>query len=153
MLTTKEIQEYQRQAMTTCTPECFSNDYLHYGLIAEIGELAGKVAKKIRGDKITDDEIKGEIGDIAWFIVVQSRYDGHRISSANECSAFPFDPDVIDRLLMLAAGYAPGSRMWVLFEALCFGYRFDAKEVLRFNIEKLASRQKRGKIRGNGDFR
>ena len=45
--------------------------YLTLGLISEVGELSGKVAKLFRGDKTLDgmkEKIAQEVGDIFWFL-------------------------------------------------------------------------------------
>lgn len=77
------LNEYQRRAMTTCMDSCENHSYMFYGLMGEVGELFGKIAKHIRKGKIefrnnsfvnialTEDEIhdlKAELGDCQWFI-------------------------------------------------------------------------------------
>ena len=45
--------------------------YLTLGLISEVGELSGKVAKLFRGDKTIEgmrEKIAQEVGDIFWFL-------------------------------------------------------------------------------------
>ena len=80
-----ELNEYQKQAMTTCTESSNNFAYMMLNLVGEIGEFASKTAKAIRKDKavvdynhfITEsganamtedeiDEIKAEAGDILW---------------------------------------------------------------------------------------
>lgn len=75
--------EYQRQAMTTCMPSCRNHSYMLHGLVGEVGELTGKIAKHIRKGKIefVDNsfidrrltaaelhDLKAELGDCQWFI-------------------------------------------------------------------------------------
>ena len=68
-INSKEFWEsYQHQAWSTCLPSCQNYDYLSLGLFSEVGEVAGKVKKYIRGD-YTDRgqlalDIRSEIGDI-----------------------------------------------------------------------------------------
>lgn len=78
-----DLNEYQDCAMTTCMDSCENHSYMFYGLMGEVGELFGKIAKHIRKGKIefrnnsfvniglTEDEIhdlKAELGDCQWFI-------------------------------------------------------------------------------------
>ena len=43
-----ELNEYQYQAMTTCTESSQNFSYMMLNLVGEVGELASKVAKAIR---------------------------------------------------------------------------------------------------------
>lgn len=84
------LNEYQEQAMTTCTASSDNDTYALFGLMAEVGELADKVAKGRRkqmvsivdnviqprfgGDPrkgLTDYDfsqgVKKELGDVLWF--------------------------------------------------------------------------------------
>lgn len=77
-----ELNEYQEKAMATCMPSCDNVAYMLLNLAAEVGELAGKVAKDIRKQnaRIIDNELcldcdgwlerleeyKKEAGDILW---------------------------------------------------------------------------------------
>lgn len=77
------LNEYQRRAMTTCMDSCNNQSYMFNGLVGEVGEFMGKIAKYIRKGKIkfynnsfidlglTDEEkhdLKAELGDCQWFI-------------------------------------------------------------------------------------
>lgn len=77
------LNEYQRRAMTTCMESCDNHAYMLLGLVGEVGELFGKLAKGIRKEKIamnnndfnlqnlTDQEkhdLMSELGDLQWFI-------------------------------------------------------------------------------------
>lgn len=115
-----EINEYQKRAMSTCMASCDNHAYMLTGLVGEVGELFGKIAKGVRKckteffynrlvDGFSDEEkhdIMSELGDCAWFI----------------------------------AGIAH-----------TFGWTLE--EVCAANVDKLASRQKRGVIDGDGDNR
>lgn len=96
------LNEYQRRAMTTCLPSCKNDMYMLFGLVEEVGELMGKIAKGIRKEKtmvcynklgrhkmlvdgkeidcgFTEEElhdIKSEVGDCAWFIAGIARRFG-----------------------------------------------------------------------------
>ena len=45
------LNEYQKQAMTTCMPSSENFSYMFLNLVGEVGELARKVAKHIRKEK------------------------------------------------------------------------------------------------------
>lgn len=120
-----ELNEYQNKAMSTCLQSCNNFAYMGFGLMGEVGELAGKVAKAIRKQKsiiennafitergsnhMTEQEIhdlKSEIGDCAWFIA-----------------------------------------------GLCSVMGWELEEIAKENLAKLASRQQRNVIVGDGDNR
>ena len=67
-----DFSDYQEQAGVTATyPQEFGVEYTTLGLIGEAGEIANKVKKVMRGDYSHDDirgELKGEIGDVLWYI-------------------------------------------------------------------------------------
>ena len=117
------LNEYQDRAMSTCLPSCDNISYMSLGLVSEVGELAGKIAKAIRKeelkidgnelikDKASEEEmmslmagIVGEIGDCAWFLA-----------------------------------------------GICHTLGLSLEEVTTANLAKLAERKKLGTIIGNGD--
>ncbi len=142
--------EYQEKALTTCTPECFTEAYLHYGLISEIGELAGKLAKQIRGDDVPGEAIMGELGDIAWMIVVRAEL---KDESLEQVRGLAWSRVPIEELLRCVLDESESSAMLVGWIRICQGLEYDVDKVLEYNIKKLSSRQKRGEIQGDGDFR
>ena len=77
------LNEYQERAMVTNAASSDNDTYSLFGLIAEVGELADKVAKGVRkgylyidGNDIHlrgniadfSEGIKKEIGDVLWFV-------------------------------------------------------------------------------------
>lgn len=71
------LEEYQKQAMTTCMASSENFSYMFLNLVGEVGEFASKVAKAIRKNQIsivyneivgtTDaEELQKEAGDILW---------------------------------------------------------------------------------------
>ena len=62
------FEEYQKEAVKFRTDTADNEEYLTLGLIEEVGEAAGKLAKR-RRDGIWDEQafIK-ELGDILWFV-------------------------------------------------------------------------------------
>lgn len=126
------LNEYQQQAMTTCTKSSMNDTYLLFGLMAEVGELADKVAKakrkvvlSISHDRILpttptgeltldgtpefEEFVKGfvkELGDVLWFVALIARHAG-----------------------------------------------LTLEEIAQLNLDKLADRAKRNVIIGEGDNR
>ena len=50
MGSTVNIEEYQKRAVATALPTALNYDYLIPGLVAEVGEVFGKVAKSVRDE-------------------------------------------------------------------------------------------------------
>lgn len=122
------LNEYQDQAMTTCTESSMNDTYLLFGLMAEVGELADKVAKAKRKEIIS-------------------------ISSDNILPALPTKehPEAFDEFVQ---GFAKelGDVLWfVALIAKMSGLSLEG--VAQMNLDKLADRAKRGVIIGNGDNR
>lgn len=93
-------------------------------LVGEVGELASKVAKAIR---------KGEA------IITNNEL--------RQPSTRHID-DELEEAMKLEAG----DILW-LFSGLCSAMSWNLEEIAKMNLEKLASRQQRGVIEGNGDNR
>lgn len=121
---TMTLEEYQRQAMTTCMPTCDNYSYMMLNLVGEVGELASKAAKAIR---------KGE----ATITNCELRHP----------STKRIDDD-IDEAMMLEAG----DILWQL-AGLCSVMGWNLEAVAQMNLDKLHSRQQRGVIDGDGDKR
>ena len=126
-----KLNEYQEKAMVTNAESSDNDTYSLFGLIAEVGELADKVAKAVRKEivesngndiclglkgskngELTDEYkeyvegMKKELGDVLWFVAhFAQRHD------------------------------------WSL------------EEVAQLNLDKLADRAKRNVIIGEGDNR
>ena len=115
--------EYEQQAHRTIAGHAAENiSYLSFGLVAEVGEVADKIAKAVRRGEISinNDEIiikrgsgeelaqniTDELGDVLWFVAMMARRLG-----------------------------------------------FSLEEIMRRNLDKLADRQNRGVIIGDGDKR
>lgn len=122
------LNEYQSRAMTTCTESSMNDTYLLFGLMAEVGELADKVAKAKR---------KG-IVSIASDHILPALYTKEHPEAFND-----FVNGFIKEL---------GDVLWfVALIAKHAGLTLD--EVAQLNLDKLADRAKRGVIVGNGDNR
>ena len=115
--------EYEEQAHRTIAGHAAENiTYLGFGLMAEAGEVADKIAKAVRrGDIVINnnemifvrgnspqltDGLVSELGDVLWFVAMMARNLG-----------------------------------------------VSLEEVMRRNLDKLADRQNRGVIIGDGDKR
>lgn len=120
-----ELNEYMRQAMTTCAPTAKNFVYMMLNLMAESGELAGKAAKAIR---------KGE-ATIDWE------------NNLRHPSTRHIDEDLEDAMRAEA-----GDVLWQL-AGLCHVMGWDLEMVAQENLEKLQDRQARQVIIGDGDNR
>ena len=73
---TLDFKEYQVQARKTrAIPDEHRVTYSTLGLVGEAGELANKVKKIARGDANRQeliDGIKGEMGDVLWYLAALS---------------------------------------------------------------------------------
>lgn len=123
------LNDYQKQAMTTCTESSDNDTYALFGLVAEVGELADKVAKGRRKQMVS-------IVDN----VIQPRFGG---DSHKGLKDYDFSQGIKKEL---------GDVLWFCAHlAHRFGWSLD--EVAQMNLDKLADRAKRGVIIGNGDNR
>ncbi len=160
--------EYQDEAHKTCMDNCWNEAYLSYGLISEIGEIADKLKKNIRdGNGIIDDEFKKclayEIGDCAWYLAELGAFEGCWLREMNiDSGNMSFNYEIFDIVVALnisAASYVEQGVPDDLHNAVknCqllateLGYTFE--QILNINLEKLASRKIRNKIKGEGDNR
>lgn len=122
------LNEYQTRAEATCTESSMNDTYLLFGLMAEVGELADKVAKAKRKDIIT-------IGS------------NHIIPSEAAIDS----PNQFEEFTQLFVKEL-GDVLW--FVALIAKHAgLPLEEVAQMNLDKLADRAKRGMIIGNGDNR
>lgn len=115
--------EYEQQAHRTIAGHAAENiTYLGFGLMAEAGEVADKIAKAVRrvGIKINNNEVIFVHGD-----------------------SFQFTDNVVDEL---------GDVLWFV-AMLARHLGVSLEEVMRRNLDKLADRQARGVIVGDGDKR
>ena len=122
-----ELNEFQNKAMATCMPSCDNISYMMMNLVGEIGELASKIAKDIRKTNVVI---------------------GHGIDN-DLVPLMPFD-EWIERQEEYKKEL--GDIMWqAAGVARVFGW--DLEDVCKGNLDKLASRERRGKIDGDGDNR
>lgn len=122
------LNEYQDLAMSTCMPSCDNFSYMMLNLVGEVGELASKVAKDIRKSKI-------EIGFTSCPNKMIPRIEADEWWNRQ------------DEYMAEA-----GDILWQL-SGLCKVMGWSLEDVAKGNLDKLASRAKRGKIDGDGDKR
>lgn len=121
-----ELNEYQRQAMSTCMESCENDAYMLLNLVAEVGEFAGKMAKHIR---------RGEVVIANDDVLFSKRIEIEQIN------------EYLEELKKEA-----GDIMWQI-AGLCYSMGWELEEVCQTNLAKLASRKQRGVIDGEGDNR
>lgn len=115
------LNEYQQQAMSTCTQSCDNFGYMFLNLVGEVGELASKVAKGIRKEEVLlfDNDLRyprGIDGEIA------------KVKQIQEL----------------------GDCLWMI-AGLARTYGYSLEEVAQKNLDKLAKRKQAGTIIGDGD--
>lgn len=123
------LNEYQEKAMKTCMPSC---ENISYMLLNLVGEFSSKIAKAIRKEDV----------------YIGGQEDMKGLSKLCVYPHFISDFLEWDEELMKEAG----DILWQLFGVFTvLGWK--AEDVAAGNLEKLASRAKRGKIDGDGDNR
>lgn len=121
------LNEYQKQAMTTCMPSSENFSYMFLNLVGEVGEFASKVAKHIRKEKAT---------------IVENEF-------VLECETIE-DAVRADDPIYDAIKKEAGDILWQL-SGVCTIFGWSLNEVAQMNLDKLAARKAVGTIDGNGD--
>ena len=125
------LNEYQKQSMTTNAASSDNDTYSLFCLVAEVGEIADKIAKGVRKQIITiyDDRI-------------YHSEDGAQDGNIN-LQYVEFEEGLKKEL---------GDVLWFCAH-LADRFNWPLEEVAQLNLDKLADRAKRGVIIGNGDNR
>lgn len=123
------LNEYQQRAMTTCTESSNNFSYMMLNLVGEVGELASKVAKRIRKEHIAVNE--------------------NILVNGNKCGELNGNDwgDLFNEMRAEA-----GDVLWQL-SGLCTVMGWSLEDIAEQNLEKLASRKERNVIVGDGDNR
>ena len=131
-----ELNEYQNAAMATRLPSSDNFCYMMFGLVEEVGELAGKVSKGIR---------KG-ISCIG--------LDGALANQVEEGDVIANDIYFLDQAedQREAIKKELGDVMWMV-AGLADELGWSLEDVCEENLRKLADRKKRCVIDGSGDNR
>lgn len=126
------LNEYQQRAMQTCMDSCKNPTYMLLNLVGEVGEFSSKLAKHIR---------KRECSLVSNQLLWLTKHD--LTDEQNDA--------IEQRNLELLMGEA-GDIAWQL-AGLCKVMGWSLEDVCQANLDKLASRQERGVISGDGDER
>lgn len=161
------FEEYQQEAVKFRTDSADNEEYLTLWLIEEVGEAAGKLAKR-RRDGVWDEKafIK-ELGDILWFVAnLADYYDRNNntdfFAELKDCFSQEFDDDRfvgdIMRLLIYWVGLFDNELEHIadiVFEVggIAKWHGYTLEQVAEINLAKLRDRAERGVIKGNGDER
>ena len=165
------FEEYQKEAVKFRLESANNEDYLTLGLISEVGEAAGKLAKQIRDGEFDEKAFIKELGDILWFVANLADFYDKRHGEENS----NYLKNCLNEKLYMAKLPIESSmrlidsfKCWLfqsekhtdyLFPiiryiasiASIFGYTLE--QVAEINVAKLRSRANRGVIQGNGDER
>ena len=166
------IEEYQQRAVATALPTALNYDYLIPGLVAEVGEVFGKVAKSVRDEwsrERLQDELKAELGDCVWFSVLICHVADVEPAPLKRVVEDLTSQEVLTDLLEVTNKLQEISsrrefeshNAWYFWTELytqyiarvAMVYEIDMQEILEYNIEKLESRKARGTLKGSGDSR
>lgn len=162
------FEEYQKEAVSFRTETANNEEYLTLGLIAEVGEAADKLAKRVRDGVWDEKAFIKELGDILWFVANLADYYYGDIetkfsSELKACFEAEVDDDRFDedimRLLVYWVGHFLDNEGWrltdIVFEVggIAKRHGYALEQVAEINIAKLRDRQARGVIKGNGDER
>lgn len=128
-----ELNEYQKRAMSTCMPSCENFGYMFLNLVGEMGEFASKVAKAIRKDQLA----------VGW---------SESCKEADESNLIPTASFAVWKELEEELKKEAGDILWQL-AGLYHVMGWTLEEIGIGNLDKLASRQRRGVIDGEGDNR
>jgi len=143
------LNEYQQQAMTTCTDTSRNFAYMMLNLIGEVGEFTDKA----------QFYINAEYSEVYDYMVEASEnmLDCGNLAKRIRKRPEDFEPTDLDLLAMpeddkLALRKEAGDILWQL-QGLCTIMGWTLEEVAEENLEKLADRKKRDTIVGEGDER
>lgn len=153
------IKNYQQLAMRTCLPSAKNWEYCYCLIASEIGEAFGKWGKKFRDGEVDKDKLTDELGDVFWGLALACELGGYSfdrlwkfndgehftefmfpIPSASTYWEWSIEKERICKHLMFAKTFAKECGI-------------DPLDCLKRNIAKLAGRQERGTLTGNGDER
>ena len=138
-------------ATTAVYPPERALEYVTLGLLSEIGELAGKAKKRLRGDSVSDADIVAELGDCLWYCARLSAHCGHHWGMPKPIR-MPVDLRTIKRALDLATCGKPVYCRNVVFD-MGYGLGIEPSDLMAANVGKLEARLSRGTIKGSGDVR
>ena len=118
-----ELNEYQKKARGTCLPSCENFSYMMLNLVGEVGEFAGKVAKRIRKEELLMGGAENAENKLTSLALTRGE-----------------QYEILDDLKSEA-----GDILWQL-AGLCKVMGWDLNDVAQCNLDKLANRKKEGTI-------
>ena len=122
-----KLNEYQVQAMKTCTESSHNLSYMLLNLVGEVGEFSSKIAKGIRKGTLPQPTVGEELdADLRLTPAVAELIEGLKLEA--------------------------GDVLWQL-AGLCSVMGWSLEDIAKANIDKLQSRQQRNTIVGDGDYR
>lgn len=170
-----KIKDYAVKCRTfvTKTDGDSLRQYLQLGIIEEIGEVSGKIAKVIRARGAADftheekEAIVKELGDVCWFVVMSCNQleiidwyiENNNGFDTGNCFRTADYPELLRVLSIVAEQKNNYVNVASCYHALTIVYEiakrlgYTLDEVMEKNIEKLTDRQARGVICGDGDNR
>ena len=153
------VKNYQELAMRTCLPSAKNWEYCYCLIASEIGEALGKWGKKFRDGEFDKEKLTDELGDVFWGVALACELGGYNF---DELWGIDNDKPFVEIMFPTPDYFSDWN--WSLEEKevwkhLVYTKTFakqcgiDPLDCLRRNIAKLADRQARGVIKGNGDQR
>ena len=167
--------EYREKAHEFANYE--DENYPYFGIIEEVGEIFGKLAKSMRGDKKLDNvEVCKEFGDVLWMTNEIAIKHNITISEEPFCTASKpkFNPVFRSLVRVLSGANAlvngrlfSDQNFWIvvhdrqsyiniIYTNLAFlavYYDSTIEEIMDYNIKKLTARKEQNLINGDGDNR
>ena len=81
------FKEYQDKAWSFALPSAQNFEYVEKGLVSEVGEFCGHLAKYIRDGlpwEEVEPKLKKELGDIQWFVAAMATMYGWNLQDIVE---------------------------------------------------------------------
>lgn len=141
------MEEYQTRAMGTCMPSSNNFAYMFYNLLGEVGELTEKVNEYMRDQSLEDMANK-----LCGYGLMAKAIRKEPDSWASLHVVYDFDKHLEEFKGSVLLQKELGDIQWQL-SGVCTILSLALEDIARQNLEKLASRQERNKIDGDGDNR
>lgn len=144
-------------ASTAIYPKEQAVEYCNLGLLSELGEVAGKLKKRIRDGEasVPVEAVLAELGDVCWYLArLQVERGLGSLRSMGVPGAATTQDDhtwMVDALC--SALNEEYHYVLERVEHLAIELGYSLPEVLEMNVEKLSSRKARGVLGGSGDER
>lgn len=141
------LNEYQEQAMTTCMESSNNVAYMFFNLMGEVGELIEKV------NNYTNENDLEEMADmLSTYSVEAKRIRKEPEDFHSRGTVKMFDKHVESLKTDKDLQKECGDILWQL-AGLCSVMGWSLEDIAQQNLDKLADRQQRNQIDGDGDER